>query len=58
MRETGMFLIDGRLAAVLAALVVAAAGVVLIGGEPFASCERAAEATAQVVAGPPRAAEG
>jgi hypothetical protein len=58
MRETGMFLIDGRLAAVLAALVVAAAGVVLIGGEPFASCERPAEATAQVVAAPPRAADG
>jgi hypothetical protein len=54
-----MFLIDGRLVAVLAALVVAAAGVLLIGGEPFAAgCEHAAEATAQVVAAAPHAAEG
>jgi hypothetical protein len=53
-----MFLIHGRVAAVLAALAVAAAGVLLMGGEPFADCERvSAAATAQAVAAP-RATDG
>ncbi len=53
-----MFLIDGRMAAVLAALAVAAAGAVLIGGEPFAGCDRVPPAaTAQAVAAP-RATDG
>jgi hypothetical protein len=53
-----MFFIHGRMAAVLAALAIAAAGVLLIGGEPFADCERVADAATAQAAAAPRTTDG